>query len=188
MSTPPVAVLRSAFAIALLLSLPTACSDTNAAGEREEVPTEMADVPEVVRNAVAGYCARIGGVTSGAWFWDREDRCWECELTGLLRRAELDITPEGRFAELELVYDLEEIEAALPGVAAVIRDHAGEGEGLLIELSLRHEEFLDSIPSLAKAWEQDGVVLEFQRPGGHDFELDARGQLATRAIDDSDGR
>lgn len=172
----------------LLLALATvgllACSRAPHAGEQEEVPTQEGDVPVEVRSAALGYCQRLGGASVTAWYWDREDSCWEATLAGLPRTAELDVWPDGGFSELELVYTLAEIDAVLPEVGQRIRKLCRTETGLVIELSLRREAFLDDVPELEAAWKLSGVVLEFQGPGGHDFEMDAKGMVVDHPMDD----
>lgn len=171
-------------ACAALLLL-AACTQDPLPGQHEERDTPERDVPAVVREAAAAACARLGGARVTAWAWDTEDDAWEAQLAGLPREAELDLLPDGRFSELELVYAFEEVAAALPEVAERIREKCRTDQGLLIELSLRREEHLDGPPELAAAWRLDGVVLEFQGPDRADFELDARHMLVTHPVDDS---
>jgi hypothetical protein len=170
--------------LTLLLTVVAACSGDPFPGEQEEIPTRAEDVPDVVRAAAAKICERLGGARCQQWFWDTEDQVWEVTLTGLPRRAELDITPDGTFSELELVHELSEVEQVLPDVAKLIKSKCRTDRGILIELSLRREAYLDNIPSLAQAWAMSGVVLEFQAPNGRDFEIDARGMCITRPVDD----
>jgi hypothetical protein len=168
----------------LSLAAIAACSKSVIPGEQEEIPTQANDVPDPIRIAAIKFCKRLGRAQREAWFWDVEDQCWECTLSGLSRQAELDINPDGSFSELELVYDFTEVEKALPEVAEMIRNKCRNEPGVFIELSFRREEFLDDIPELKQAWSQSGVVLEFQCPNGRDFELDARGRFITRPVDD----
>jgi hypothetical protein len=121
---------------------------------------------------------------SVAWYWDSEDNVWETTLAGLPRRAELDVEPDGRFSELELVYDLAEVEQVLADVARTIRSKCHADSGIFVELSLRREEYLDAISELREAWSKDGVVLEFQGPNRQDFEMDARGMILSHPVDD----
>jgi hypothetical protein len=149
------------------------------------------EVPAEVRAAAGEICDRIGGAVVVEWFWDLEDQCWECRLHGLPRRAELDITKDAEFSELELAYELAEVEEALPEVADRIKEMCRSKYDPLkrapfIELSLRRQEHLDTIPGLQQAWSLNGVVMEFQCPNGADFELDAKGMYATRKLDDQD--
>lgn len=160
-----------------------ACAKDPLPGEREEVATAEADVPMDVRLAAAKFCARMGKTTTGQWVWDTEDKNWEVAIQGLPRKAELDILPDGSFSELELVYSFAEVAAALPEVAEQVRARCGD-QGVVIELSLRRLEQLDTLPELAAAWKLDGVVLEFQGPGRGDFELDARGMMLSHPVDD----
>jgi hypothetical protein len=173
---------------ALLLGLAMAalagCPESRLPGEQEEVPTPVEEVPIEVRTAAVGYCDRMGGARCEEWFWDREDQVWECTLSGLTRRAELDVAPDGSFSELELVYDFAEVEKILPDVAEMIRTQSRTDSGILIELSLRRVHLLDDIPELEEAWKLSGVVLEFQAPNGRDFEIDARGMQITKPVDD----
>jgi hypothetical protein len=161
-------------------------------GEKEEVPIMPSEVPAEVRATAEDICDRIGEVVVVVdWFWDIEDQCWECSLYGLPRSAELDITKDAGFSELELVYEIAEVEEALPEVADRIKEMCRSEHDPLkrtpfIELSLRRQEHLDSIPSLQQAWSLDGVVMEFQCPTGADFELDAKGMYVTRKLDDLD--
>jgi transcription-repair coupling factor (superfamily II helicase) len=85
----------------------------------------------------------------------------------------------------------EEVEEALPEVADRIKElcrfeHDPLKRTPFIELSLRRQEYLDSIPSLQKAWSLDDVVMEFQCPTGTDYEIDANGIYVLRKLDDLD--
>jgi hypothetical protein len=160
-------------------------------GEKEEVSIMPSEVPAEIRATAEDICDRIGEVVVVDWFWDIEDQCWECSLHGLPRSAELDITKDAKFSELELVYEIAEVEKALPEVADRIKElcrseHDPLKRTPFIELSLRRQEYLDSIPSLQQAWSLDGVWMEFQCPTGEDFELDAKGIYVTRKLDDLD--
>ncbi len=153
--------------------------------EREETPTATEKVPEAVRAAAAGIVAVLGeGVVCREWFWDSESSDWECTLEGLSRKAELDLATDGTFRELELVYALDEVDAALPETGAWIHRTCRDFPGELVELSLRREHHLDPVPTLAEAWRQDGVVLEIQCPDGEDYEIDARGLGISHRGDD----
>lgn len=174
---------RHASLVALVLL--AACTHDPLPGQHEERDTPERDVPAVVREAAAAACARLGGARVTAWAWDTEDDTWEAQLAGLPREAELDLLPDGRFSELELVYAFEEVAAELPDVAAIVRERCRTDQGLLIELSLRREEYLDAPPELAAAWRLDGVVLEFQGPSRSDYEMDARYLLEKHPVDDS---
>lgn len=182
----PVGLPRTALPVLLLAALggASACSRAPHAGEVEEVTTSEQDVPVEVRSAALAFCQRLGGAQVTAWYWDREDTCWEATLAGLDREAELDLETDGRFSELELVYTLAEIDAALPEVGKTIRAKCRTETGLVIELSLRREAYLDDLPDLASAWKLSGVVLEFQGPRGHDYEMDARGVIVDHPMDD----
>jgi len=169
----------------LALALVSGCKDSVAPGALEERPTAEADVPATVQLAAAKLCARMGKTSVRDWAWDNEDKNWEVAVIGLPREAELDILPDGSFSELELVYTLAELEAALPEVAQQVRARVGD-RNLKIELSLRRVEHLDALPELAAAWKLDGVVLEFQGEGRGDHELDARGMVLTHPVDDHD--
>jgi hypothetical protein len=175
----------SRLSIGLFVALLVAggCSRAPSPGEQEEVSTVEQDVPVEVRQAALALCERLGAQGTD-WYWDREDECWELTLVGLPRKAELDLRRDGSFDELELVYELAEIDAALPEVGETIRKKCRTESGLVIELSLRREEYLDDVPDLAAAWKLTGVVLEFQGPGGHDYELDARGMIIDHPGDD----
>jgi hypothetical protein len=171
-----------------LVATLAACSRGPSPGETEEVPTATEKVPAVVREAAAGFCDRLGGARCEQWYWDREDEVWECILSGLSRRAEIDVVPDGSFSELELVYEYAEIESILPDIAEFIRTKCRGGDDVFVELSLRREAYLDDIPDLEEAWSMSGVVLEFQCPNGRDFEIDARGMGVESHVDDrSDG-
>jgi len=161
------------------------CSDSNFPGEGEEVLTAPEDVPEIVRETARAVCARLGEARCAQWYWDREDRDWECTVVGLSREAELDISPDGSFSELELRYELAEVERILPDVADLILDKSRGDRDVIIELSLRRDALLDDPPGLEQAWSMSGVVLEFQCPNGRDFELDSRQNFVTRAVDDT---
>jgi len=178
----------AAIALALAGLGTGACSRSLHAGELEEVPTAENDVPVEIREVARSICKRLGGARCAAWYWDREDTCWETTLVGLSRTAELDILPDGTFDELELVYGLDEVDAVLPEVGRTIREKCRTDTGLVIELSLRREAYLDDPPPLAAAWHQDGVVLEFQGPNGDDFEMDAKGMLVEHPMDDISDR
>jgi hypothetical protein len=167
----------------LLLSalLTTACAREGA----EEVHAAESEVPVVVRAAGERIATQLGG-TLGEWAWDRESLDWEVAVLGLTRQAELDILPDGRFSELELVHSLDEVQAALPRVFQQIQAHCHDDRRAFVELSLRREEYLVALPTLAEAWERDGVVLEFQCSNGNDYELDARELLLEHRLDDTE--
>lgn len=175
---------REAIIVLIACITGSACSRGLAPGETEEVSVTEAEVPAVVREAAIAIAARIGAGHCNSWFYDREDQDWECEFTGLARSAELDILPDGSFSELELVYEFEEIEAVLGEEAAYIRENCRNESGVLIELSLRREVYLDDIPDLAEAWSMSGVVLEFQCPNGNDFEVDSLHKGIRKRADD----
>ncbi len=162
-----------------------ACREGVAPGSLEERPTAESEVPTEVQLAAAKLCARMGKTSVQGWAWDSEDRNWEVAVVGLAREAELDLLPDGSFSELELVYTLAELDAALPDVATQVRSRVGE-RNVKIELSLRRVEHLDTLPELPAAWKLDGVVLEFQGEGRGDHELDARGLVLTHPVDDHD--
>lgn len=181
----------SAVSLAFCLAALFACQQSPGPGEKEEVPITLSEVPVKVLATAEEVCDRIGGVMVVDWFWDIEDQCWECNLHGLPRSAELDITKDAEFSELELVYDLTEVEELLPEVSDRIKEMCRYNHDPLkrtpfIELSLRRLEHLDNIPSLQKAWSLDGVVMEFQCPTGADFEIDAKGMYSTKKLDDLD--
>lgn len=177
--------MKTALACSSLVLLPLvlACSKDPLPGQLEEVPTLEANVPMEVRLAAAKFCARMGKTTTGDWVWDTEDTNWEVAIHGLPRKAELDILPDGTFSELELVYSFTELASVLPEVAEKVRARCGD-QHVVIELSLRKLEHLDTLPELPGAWKLDGVVLEFQGPGRGDFELDARGMVLSHPVDD----
>jgi len=160
------------------------CAPDHPPGSREEDPKAIEEVPAAVREGAEAIARRLGQGHCEAWFWDRETRDWECRFVGLSRQAELDILPDGRFSELELVYRLDEFEPALKDEAAYISDRCRNDPGVFIELSLRREEHLDPIPELSEAWSKDGVVLEFQCPNGVDYEIDARKMGVIMRVDD----
>ncbi len=176
---------RRVLGIVLAALSVTGCVEDPLPGQDEERPVAEQDVPAQVRIAAAKACARLGRATVTAWAWDTEDDAWEMQVEGLSRQAELDLNPDGSFSELELVYGFDEVAALLPEVAENIRSKCHTDQGLLIELSLRREEYLDSLPGLGEAWRMDGVVLEFQGPGRADYELDARGMLVKHPVDDA---
>ncbi len=180
-------ISRPAMAILLVLTITAlaACPRAPSPGEQEEIRTEAKDVPAKIRVAAVRFGELIGGARCEEWFWDTEDNCWECTLIGLSRRAELDIEQDGSFSELELVYDIAEVEQVLPDMAGFIRTQCRTGSGVFIELSLRREAYLRNIPELKKAWSLSGVVLEFQCPNGRDFEVDARGMRIMKPVDDT---
>jgi hypothetical protein len=167
-----------------IIAVGPGCSPAPAPGEVEEEVMATEEVPEVVRESAQAVAVRVGSGNCETWFWDNEDRDWECEFVGLSRAAELDILPDGGFSELELVYDITEVESALAEEATYIRDRCRDAPDVLIELSLRHEEHLDDLPDLAEAWEKSGVVLEFQCPDGTDYEIDARHKRVMKRVDD----
>lgn len=171
----------------LLLSLAAflGCNEVVPPGALEERPTAESEVPQHVQLAAAKLCARMGKTSVRDWVWDTEDSNWEVAVIGLTREAELDLLPDGTFSELELVYTLAELDAALPDVATQVRSRVGE-RNVKIELSLRRVEHLDALPELPAAWKLDGVVLEFQGEGRGDHELDARGLVLTHPVDDHD--
>jgi hypothetical protein len=177
--------LMAALAATVLLAVVVGCTPAPEPGDPEEVPTLPEDVPPVVTAAAETFGARLGGAHCKDWAWDTESDDWECEMIGLTRQAELDVTPEGGFAELELVYDFAEIAEALPDVADLIQAKCRGENGVFIELSLRRDAFLDDLPTLEDAWSASGVVLEFQCPNGRDFELDARKMLIVAPVDDT---
>jgi hypothetical protein len=151
----------------------------------EETHKEATEVPSAVRDSAERIAAVLGpGASCVEWFWDSESSDWECTLEGLSREAELDIATDGTFRELELVYSLDEVDAALPETGAWIHRTCRDFPGELIELSLRRERHLDPIPTVAEAWKQDGVVLEIQCPDGEDYEIDARGLGISHRGDD----
>jgi hypothetical protein len=160
------------------------CSRSSQAGGPEEVETAEGEVPLVVRSTAQRICERLGPARTGRWAWDDESGDWEVEVLGLTRQAELDILPDGRFSELELVHSVAEVESVLPEVATTIRQKCHDDERVLVELSLRNERHLEPVPDLGLAWTLDAVVLEFQCSNGHDFELDARHMLREDKLDD----
>jgi hypothetical protein len=175
----------SAVILACALAATAGCMDRGPApSELEETATATEDVPEVVRQGAEAVAGRIGQGRCEAWYWDSESRDWECEYVGLSRPAELDISTEGAFLELELVYELAEVEAALSEEAAFIHESCRDEPGELIELSLRSERHLNPIPDLAEAWKLGDVVLEFQCPNGVDYELDALHKGLVKQADD----
>lgn len=149
----------------------------------EEVQAAESEVPLAVRATGERIATQLGG-TLGAWVWDRESLDWEVAVLGLARQAELDILPDGRFSELELVHGLDELQAALPAVFAQVQSRCHDDRRAFVELSLRREEYLAKPPTLAEAWELDGVVLEFQCSNGIDYELDARELVLEHRLDD----
>jgi len=161
------------------LAVPSCAPDSGP----EEVLAAEGEVPGVVVAAAERVAERLGGEL-GAWVWDRESLDWEVPLLGLARQAELDILPDGRFSELELVHTLAEVEAAVPAAAAAIRQRCGGEQDAFIELSLRSERHLEPLLTLAQAWQLDSVVLEFQCASGADYELDARNLLLEHRLDD----
>ncbi|MDR4506926.1 MAG: hypothetical protein MRJ65_01595 [Candidatus Brocadiaceae bacterium] len=180
-------IRRQTVTVLFVLAIMTlaACSRSPFPGEQEEIPTEMKDVPAVVLAAAGGFCKRMGEAWWDEWFWDAEDQVWECSLVGLPRRAELDVNPDGSFSELELVYSFTEVEQDLPEVAGFIRTQCRTDTGVFVELSLRREEYLDTIPELKQAWSLSGIVLEFQCANGRDFEIDPRGIFIKKQLDDT---
>lgn len=178
--------MKAPFLLLALASLSlAACSEVVPPGALEERPTAESDVPQEVQLAAAKLCARMGKTSVRDWVWDTEDHNWEVAVVGLPREAELDLLPDGSFSELELVYTLAELDAALPEVAQQVRSRVGE-RNVKLELSLRRVEHLDALPELAAAWKLDGVVLEFQGEGRGDHEIDARGLVLTHPVDDHD--
>jgi hypothetical protein len=169
--------------LAILATLVIGCSPAPFPGEKEEVHAATRDVPPEVRAKAVQVCELLGATTT-EWFWDRESEDWEVVLEGMSRIAELDVLPSGEFSELELVYTLAEVEEILPGVAVSIREKCRDDPDVLIELSLRREEYLKDVPDLGFAWTLSGVVLEFQCPNGRDFELDAKNMLIEHPVDD----
>ena len=176
----------AAIGVSLLLGLAAclACTSSPDPGEVEETATAVDQVPSVVRETAEAIARRIGEGHCDAWYWDNEDQDWECTFVGLSRRAELDIVPDGRFSELELVYSLEEVGRILDYETTYIRERCRNAPDVLIELSLRREEHLDEIPELAEAWSKSGVVLEFQCPNGVDYEMDSLHGSVMRRVDD----
>lgn len=179
-------ILLGGFGLALA-ALSPACSREPLPGETEEVFATESEVPVVVKATAQRICERLGSGSTGKWAWDRESQDWEVELLGLTRVAELDILPDGRFSELELVYRLAEVEATLPDVAATIHERCRDDSRVFVELSLRNEAHLDPLPDLKSAWTRDGVVMEFQCSNGRDFELDARHMVLEHRVDDIEG-
>ncbi len=177
-------VLPAALVAALLLGCGPSRPEP---GGPEEIATAVEDVPAVVQVTAARIAERLGGAQVGDWSWDTESDDWECALLGLSRTAELDVGTDGRFHELELVYELAEVEEQLPDAGAFIRGKCKDDRRVVIELSLRREELLDPVPSLAEAWRRSGVVLEFQCANGRDFEFDARNLVEESPVDDRDG-
>ena len=160
------------------------CSPAPDLGAQEEVAKARSEVPAAVQVTAARLAERVGGTLSDEWFWDTESEDWECAVVGLPRRAEIDVLPDGRFSELEFVYTRAEVQAALPDAAAFIDHECREDPKVVIELSLRREQLLDPLPTLAEAWDMSGVVIEFQCPNGRDFEFDARFEGFEQRIDD----
>lgn len=179
---------RSRIAVGVLFVALTlsgmACDRRPTPGEVEEQETSVDDVPAGVLTAARNVAERIGSGGCDIWFWDTEDQDWECTYVGLSRPAELDLSPDGRFSELELVYSLAEVESILPETAVYIHERCRDDPDVLIELSLRSEQHLDAIPELGDAWTQSEVVLEFQCPNGVDYEIDARDKGIYRLVDD----
>ena len=171
-------------ALIIGIVIASGCTGDRAPGDQEEVPTATEAVPAAVRDGADRIAGLIGQGHCEAWFWDRESQDWECRFVGLSRQAELDILPDGRFSELELVYPLTELEPAMTDETAYIRDRCRNMHGVFIELSLRKEEHLNPIPEVAEAWSKDGVVLEFQCPNGTDYEIDARKMGVIMRVDD----
>jgi len=176
-----VAIVQAVVVVAVF----AACTPAPEPGDPEEIATSAEKVPEAVSTAAADFGARAGGARCEAWYWDTESEDWECTFVGLDRQAELDVTSEGGFSELELVYEFAEVAEALPDVADLIRGKCHDENGVFIELSLRRDVFLDDIPSLEEAWKASGVVLEFQCASGRDFEVDARKMMITSPVDDT---
>ena len=125
-------------------------------------PPAESEVPQHVQLAAAKLCARMGKTSVRDWVWDTEDSNWEVAVIGLTREAELDLLPDGTFSELELVYTLAELDAALPEVAAQVRSRVGE-RNVKIELSLRRVEHLDALPDLPLDLLPLPVLLRLQR-------------------------
>ena len=172
--------------VALCVSAASSCGAPTAAPEvHEETHVAAPEVPQVVQDKGVEVARRLGrDVRCSEWLWDSEDSVWECVVSGLPRGAEIDVTPEGRFSELELVLDYAELREAVPSVADMLVATCKEPEGTLAELSLRAEALARAEPRLASIWGQNDVFLEIQCPDGHDFEVDPFGALVTTPDDD----
>jgi hypothetical protein len=153
--------------------------------EESAVATE--EVTANVREKAGEVCATLGpGVACREWFWDGEDGVWECPVDGLERAAELDITHDARFSELEYVYAFDEVARTVPHMAQMITETCAEQGISLVELSVRSEELLDPRPDLAALWSRGGVFLETQCANGYDFEVDPFGAMVAKSDDDID--
>lgn len=178
-------ILHTAVLSASACLLAVACSEVRSAGDKEEVPKSVDDVPAAVQVTAARLAERLGG-SVGAWAWDTESEDWECAVNGLGRAVEMDIRSDGAFDEMEFVFTFDELEAALPDVAKIVSQQCRTEEGALIELSLRREALLVPEPRPAEVWSKSGVVIEFQCANGRDFELDARNMAIESKVDDRD--
>jgi hypothetical protein len=172
---------------ALVAVVALSCGDAGVENAMEESAVATEDVTAAVREKAVEIGAALGpGVGCREWFWDGEDGAWECPLEGLERTAELDITHDARFSELEFVYSVDEVVQVVPHLAEMITETCG-AEGIsLVELSIRSEELLDPRPDLAALWSRGGVFLEVQCANGYDFEVDPFGAMVATPDDDID--
>lgn len=173
----------------LLAAVLTACGDGTDQGtrpiEQEETLATTETVPEAVRAKASEIGALLGpGLHCDRWFWDGEDSAWECTLLGHSRAAELDITREADFDELELVVTYAEIERFAPLMAEMILSTCGGSEQMVAEISLRSEDLITPKPDFEDLWTEPDVFLEVQCPTGEDFEIDPFGSLITTPDDD----
>lgn len=176
-------LLRTAAVSASIALLAVACSEVKGAGDKEEIPKSVDDVPAAVQVTAARLAERLGGRV-GSWAWDTESEDWECSVEGLDRDVEMDVRTDGTFDEMEFVFTFAELEAALPDIAKVLRDKCRGEDGAVIELSLRREELLVPEPFPTELWSKSGVVIEFQCANGRDFEMDARNMVLESKVDD----
>jgi hypothetical protein len=180
------------WALALLAVALTACGggdnrDTAEVTEQEETLATTETLPDTVLAKAMEINALLGPeVHCDRWFWDDEDSAWECTVVGLSRTAELDITPEARFSELELAVTFVEIQRFAPDIAEMIQSICGSSEQTVAELSMRHVDLISAEPDLEELWTEPDLFLEVQCPGGEDFEIDPFGSLITASDDDVD--
>jgi len=142
------------WALALLAVALTACGGGDdreivEATAQEETLATTETLPDTVLAKAMEISALLGPeVHCHRWFWDAEDLVWECTLVGLSRTAELDITPEARFSELELAVTFVEIQRFAPDIAEMIQSTCGSSEQTVAELSMRHVDLISAEPDL----------------------------------------
>lgn len=153
----------------------------------EEIATPAEEVPTVVRSKAEEIVNGLGPhVACDAWYWDQEDEVWECTVIGLTGEAELDVSPDGTFSEMEFVVTLGRVELAAPYLDDMIEETCGHTDDTVIELSIRLESLVEGEPEFDRLWGSEGMFVEVQCPDGTDFEVDSYGSLVLNPDDDID--